>query len=186
MNDEGITGPSTSTMALSFAEVQERLPAGVTLERSLGASVLTVALRGFKPAAAFVVGGVGFAAYVAALAPEFGSVAPLGVLLLAAYGAFVFAFGKRRVTLEGGRLAVRTLPLPMIGDSTTDGTIDRVDVVIIGVRSGKLSYRVDVVIRGKRLPVIQDIKQEDTALVLARYLAGELKVELPINAVQLV
>ena len=177
--------PSTSTMALSFSQVVERLPAGVSLERGFGASVLTVALRGTRPALGLVFGGVVAAFYVASISPGLVPAAPLGVLAFFGYCAAVFAFGRRRVTLEDGRVSVKTLPAPMFGDGSTRGTIDRVDVVIIGVRAGRRSYRIDVVINGRRRPVVQDLQSEDTALVLARYLAAELRVELPRHALQL-
>ena len=173
-------------MALSFADVQQRLPAGVHLEKSITQSQLTVDLRGRVPALVFGFGGLGFAVYFGVTSPVFGVQVALGIALLASYFVAAYALDRRRVTIDGEAMRVRSLPLPLPGDGKT--LIDDVNavqvIVITGVRAGRIGYRIDVVRRGKSKAIVTDLVDEEQALVLARYLATELRVPLPEKAQQ--
>lgn len=189
MNDDDNDGQETlvtSTMALSFADVQQQLPAGVTLEKSLGQNVLSVRLDGIRPALGSLAGGLGGAIYAALVAPEFSPAGPLLALAAAAYAAVAFALGRRRITLESGRVSVRTWPLPLPGDGRINGEFERVDVVILGVVSGsRRTYRIDVVTNRKRSPLVHDLVDAEQAMVLGRYLASEFGVQQPQSPIQL-
>lgn len=176
----------TSTMALSFAEVQQQLPSGVSLEKSLGQTVLSVRLDGIRPALGSLAGGLAGAIYAAIEVPQYGAVGPLLALAAAAYFSLAFALGRRRITLESGRVSVRTWPLLLPGDGRINGDFERVDVVILGAVSGsKRTYRIDVVTNRKRIPLVHDLVDVDQAMVLGRYLAGEFQVPPPPGPIQL-
>jgi hypothetical protein len=175
--------PSTSTIALSFADVERQLPAGVTLNTDDGVTSLTVRIKGIVPGLAltttsFLALAYGYAYRI--IKPEM-----LGPMLAIAAAISVyffvgFAFGRRRLTVDGDRLRVRSIPLPLIGDGSLRlEHIDELHVVLVGKRSGNESWRIDAVHRGRARHVVHDLQTSEQALVLARYLAQEHKLPVP-------
>jgi hypothetical protein len=175
--------PSTSTIALSFADVQRQLPAGVRLTTDDGVTSLSVRIKGIVPGLALTT--TSFAAYWYALAVDLISTelrTPLLVLsgVISAYFFVGFIFGRRRVTIDGDRLSVRSLPLPLFGDGSVRlEHVDELNVVRVGKRSGNESWRIDAWMRGKVRHVMHDLQTSEQALVLARYLAQEHKLPAP-------
>lgn len=168
--------PSTSTLGLTFADVERQLPAGVKLQKELGRTSLTVPVKGLAPAIGLTVGSVALGGYAAAMLDPYGY-ALAGFVALAApcaYFALAFLVGRRRVVLEGATLSVRTIPLPLPGDrSTTIDEVEALQIVEVGKRSGARNWRIDVVHKGVSRPLVDDLDTKQQALVLAQYLAQE-------------
>lgn len=179
MSDDAIA-PSTSTMALSFAEVTERLPAGVTLERGLDGLVLSARIGGVRPAAGVVAGGVVFGGYVGLMSPDLVPWGPLAILAIAGWIATSLAIGRRRIVIDGDGLRVQTRPFGLPGDGRVSAEIRRLEVVVVGKRSGSTpSYRIDAVTRDEVVPLVQDIFELEQARVLSTFLAHELRLAPP-------
>lgn len=178
--------PSTSTSigTLSFADVERQLPQGVTLETNDGVTSLTVWIKGLGPGLGMGIGLPLIGAYCA-LTIGIDSVMP--ALIVSVFGglyAFVgFTFGKRRITLDGDMLRMRSLPLPLPGDgSLRVEHIDELHIVPIGGKGGSpvMSWRIDAIHHGgKARHLMHDLKTKEQALVLARYLAQEHRLPAP-------
>jgi hypothetical protein len=174
--------PSTSTIGLTFADVERQLPQGVQLKTEDGVTELSVRINGIAPglglsASSFVAYGYAYASKL--ITPSMQHPLLALAALVSAYFFVGFIFGRRRVTVDGDRLRVRsTLPLP--GDGTVRlEHIDQLNVVRVGKRSGSESWRIDALHRGKVRHVMHDLKTSEQALVLARYLAQEHRLPAP-------
>ena len=182
MTEHDAPEPSTSAMALSLAEVQQRLPAGVTLDREIGAHVLRMKLKMIGPALAMLVGGAWTAYYVSfAFQASPWLMVPIGVATL--YLVAGYLLGTRHVTIDGAEIAVSTRPLPLIGDGVVGrDKIERIEVTAVGRRSGALRFRVDAIRGARSIALVHDLVDEAQAFVVARYLAEQLSLPAPAPA----
>lgn len=170
-------------MALSFADVRRQLPAGVTLVTDDGVTSLSVRINGIVPGLSLTT--TSFALYwyaktIGLIPNEMRTPLLLLSAVVSAYFFVAFIFGRRRVTVDGDRLRVRSLPLPLFGDGTVRlDHVDELNVVRVGKRAGNESWRIDAHHRGKVRHVMHDLKTSEQALVLARYLAQEHRLPAP-------
>jgi hypothetical protein len=176
----GGTVPATSTSALSFGEVREALPAGVTLSQAPGAPTslsfaLTLRRQGATVFGASFLGG----AYIAMQVPGAALTVPIvvGCVLLGAYSGATMAFGTRDVVIDDEYLVIRTRPV-FFGDTRVRrDRIARLELVPFGKRAGVRSFTIVAVVGGRDRVLVTDLRSARQARVIAVFLAQQLRLD---------